>query len=221
MTIHHDDKEQWRKFGENGNGFAIGFWVDYLYDTLLQMAQEHESYWYWRPVEYSVERIAIALKELIVESETQLKTHIYTHGLHEIRHTQMRNAFQLWIASWLYVMMHMFKNPELSPEREIRFMFCPVSSRSLSNDSLFFRNDGVPFLFLDLRNSQTKKMPIGEIVFGPNTSRPSDVNRVGDLLDELGYSTREMMIPSPNSKFSTQIRRLRPEFRFSDVGSWE
>lgn len=220
LTIHHDDKGHWKEFGDNGKGFAIGFWVyDLIALDFMQFSDSNSSIRI-RAVEYSAEKVSIVIRNALVEANCQLFNHIKSNGLDSIRHARLRNEFIKLLSFWFYFMMHFIKRPDVAKEREIRLMFHPSNdSGTLNDNELKYLQDGTPYIFFDLKN-RYGLMPIGDIVFGPNAFLPRDLDRVEYLLDELGYSAREMIRRMPENPLASINHRVRPNTRFSELDSW-
>ena len=50
-------------------------------------------------------------------------------------------------------------------------------------------NELIPFIFMDLRNPKTGRLPLAEIKVGPKASFPEEKAFVEDLIEELGYGS--------------------------------
>lgn len=46
----------------------------------------------------------------------------------------------------------------------------------------------IPFVFIDLRDCETKRLPLAEIKVGSNASFQEEKAFLKDLIDELGYN---------------------------------
>jgi hypothetical protein len=91
----------------------------------------------------------------------------------------------------LLSLIDFIKNPIYKSEREIRLFLDPNDGTLNAPHIQHYErdNESMPFIFMDLRNPKTRRLPLAEIKVGPKASFPEEKAVLEDLLDELGYGS--------------------------------
>lgn len=193
FSLHKDDREQWRKYADNGCGLCLGVRIlnepiptpDDTGSALIQVDYSEES---WR------NQLTSDFEEICA----QLSRARYS------KHNMGLGSSALFrIAAFASIRA---KQPKWAVEREIRHA-------TLIRDGAIIRpkeriRDGKTIRYLDDIELRTagKKLAFAEIIIGPNQNAEEAKVRLGALFEEAGYK---------------QGMLKYPEVTISEIRDWE
>lgn len=112
-SFERDHADQWKKYGDNGRGYALGFDAGTLERHFVEVAPPNHSTF---PISYSAEEMQ-AMQCAIVEQGLQIVRAVGRHmGRTLLRRISVRLSVNILHCAIF------FKSPEWSSEREYRFM---------------------------------------------------------------------------------------------------
>lgn len=185
LTVCRDQESQWRAYAEQGKGFALG--LDLFEMARIQKVQlENGLPWMIAmPVLYDrdsqrdliggiVERAISDMKRFKANFSTKAEdlTIFYRRILHAA-------------VTILVTCIDFVKHPKWEVEREVRIVSDPNDGTFDVRGVQYRGGYGVPFLFHDLRDPATGRLPLNEISIGPNSISPDDISFVEELLSKL------------------------------------
>ena len=105
--------------------------------------------------------------------------------------TALRARVTKEIVVQLLVLIDFIKAPTYSSEREFRLILDPNDGTLKAPNIQNYERDNepIPFIFMDLRMLDTRRLPLTEIRVGPKASFQDEKAFLEDLLNELGYGS--------------------------------
>lgn len=192
LTVSPDHAEQWKIYAENGSGFAIGLNVPLFLKNQKASRTAGMNYIYCIPVLYN-ERVQIDLVHKLIEAGIlDLQRFAYNISENPDYLTSLRDEITKEIVTCLLVMIDFIKSEKFASEKEIRLIL-DKNDGTLAPSKVehYMRGDKqIPFVFLNLCNPDTKRLPLSEIKIGPNASFFQEKIYVENLLNELGYGVK-------------------------------
>jgi hypothetical protein len=91
----------------------------------------------------------------------------------------------------IIVYIDFIKHPLFESERELRIIMNPNNSTLEAQNIRYYQRGQaeVPYLLFDLRDPLTGRLPLAEIIVGPNATVPGAIALVEGLLDETEYGS--------------------------------
>jgi hypothetical protein len=179
-----DDLTQWRAYGKNGSGYAIGM----RQEELIESCKNDSSVARWSPqfvkVRYDGQMILERAIETLVEAS----------DLRGILTSESAATIAKQIFSELGRLLSAIKHPGFAAEEEERLILSVPNNSS----AIQFRgssNHVVPFIRLAKPNS--KNLPIDRIVVGPTLNSARAVKAARLLLENSSYNVNDIpIVPS-------------------------
>lgn len=197
LTVSPDDPQQWKTYADLGKGFAIGFNMPLLLSMKVPAIQRGDPYVFCAPVTYNRREQYDLVWHLLKAGICDLQTFTATVSKQSQDLTALRNRITLVIVAQLFSLIDFIKNPTYNSEREMRLILDPNDGTLMAPPIQHYQsgNESIPFIFMDLRNPKTRRLPLAEIKIGPNASFLSEETFLKDLLDDLGYGRNCMDRP--------------------------
>ncbi len=209
LSVASDQSRQWETYAETGKGFALGI---NLLNFLINQRDAVESgkpFVFCAPVTY---------KEA---DQRDLVLRLVEAGLHDMQvfsdkcsqspeHlTAVRNRVTEEIVIQLFSLIDFMKAPKFSSEQEFRLIIDPNDGTMMVRDVQHYKSgeEIIPFVFVDLRDRVTKRLPLAEIKVGPSASFHEEKPFLEKLLNELGYGCTYRDRPAITQSFATIGRR--------------
>ena len=192
LTISPDHQpEQWETYAERGMGFAIGFNLSLLLEMQVPAVQRGEPFIFCAPVTYNQRDQCDLVRRLVEAGIYDLQTFEATCSQQLEHLTALRDRITREIVIHLLTLIDFIKAPTYNSEREIRLFLDPNDGTlKASHIQYYARNtESIPFIFMDLRNPKTRRLPLAEIKVGPSASFSEEKAFLEALLDELGYGS--------------------------------
>ncbi|NJD69265.1 MAG: hypothetical protein C3F12_00540 [Candidatus Methylomirabilota bacterium] len=191
LTISSDHPEQWETYAKFGTGFAIGFNLSLLLKMQVPAVQRGEPFIFCAPVTYNQRDQCDLVWRLVKAGICDLKTFAATCSQQSEHLTALRDRITREIVVHLLTLIDFIKAPTYDSEREIRLILDPNDGiLKASNIQYYGRdNESIPFIFMDLRNPMTRRLPLVEIKVGPRASFSAEKAFLEGLLNELGYGS--------------------------------
>ena len=189
LSFSSDSRTQWHTYAENGNGFAIGF---DLYQILHRSVSDHKKgkpYIYCGPVIYSERKQRGIVEDFVRAGIRDLQAFADTCSNRSLDPTAARDKITFEIVLQLFVLINFIKAPQYYREREMRLFLDPNKGTLEATNIQYFqtRDTSVPFIFVNLCDPITNRLPIADIKVGPTAVFAEKKRIVESLLIELGY----------------------------------
>ena len=189
MNERPDSLTQWHTYAENGHGFAIGF---DLHEILRRSVTDHKKgkpYIFCGPVIYSERRQRGIVEDFVRAGIRDLHVFADTCSNRSLDLTAARDKITFEIVLHLFVLINFMKAPHYYIEREMRLFLDPNKGTLESANIQYYRrrDTSVPFVFVNLCDPITNRLPITDIKVGPSGPFAKKKRIVESLLDELGY----------------------------------
>ncbi len=191
LTVSPDHPKQWETYAELGKGFAIGFNLLQLLKRQVATDQRKEPFSWCAPVIYNEQNHYDLVWRLVGAGIHDLQTFAATCSQQSEHLTALRDRVTKEIFLHLFTLINFIKAPTYTSEREMR-LFLDLNDGTLKAPYIqhYQRdNESIPFIFMDLRNPRTSRLPLAEIKVGPRASFPEEKTFLEALLDELGYGS--------------------------------
>ena len=189
LSFSSDSLTQWHTYAENGNGFAIGL---NLYEILRRSVSDHKkgkAYVFCGPVIYSERRQRGIVEDFVRAGIRDLHVFADTCSNRSLDLTAARDKITFEIVLQLFVLINFLKAPHFYSEREMRLFLDPNKGTLESANIQYYqkKDSSVPFVFVNLCDPITNRLPITDIKVGPTGIFAEKKRIVESLLDELGY----------------------------------
>jgi len=172
LSAASDHPEQWGTYAENGKGFALGINLLKLLDNQRHAVKTGRPFVFCAPVTY---------KEA---AQRDLVWRLVEAGIHDFQTfsaecsqspkdlAAVRNRVSEEIVVQLFSYIDFIKAPSFSSEQEFRLMLDRNDDTLMATNVQHDESRGqiTPFVFIDLRDLDTKRLPLAEIKVGPNAS---------------------------------------------------
>ena len=197
LTVSSDHPGQWETYAEHGTGFAIGFNMSQFLSIHVPEVQRGEPFVFCAPVTYNQQNQRNLVWRLVNAGICDLQTFAATCSRKSENLTALRDRITLEIVAHLLSLIDFIKNPIYESEREIRLILDPNDGTLNAPHTRSYERDNelIPFIFMDLRNPKTTRLPLAEIKVGPNAFFPEEKAFVEDLIQELGYGSNYGDLP--------------------------
>jgi hypothetical protein len=176
-------------YAEGGNGFAIGFNLRHLLNVQIPAVKMGIPYVYCAPIIYKERDQRDLVMRLVEAGISDLQTFAAKCSQQPEDLTALRDRVTQEIVIQLLTLIDFIKAPTYSSERELRLFLDPNSGTLKATNIQYFERKGevIPFVFIDFRNPDTRRLPLAEIKVGPKATFPVESAFLNNLLDELGY----------------------------------
>ena len=189
LTVGRDQEALWRDYAEQGQGFALGF-------DLFEIARiQNEQFTRWgpwlicQPVVYDRDKQRDMVGRVIAAAISDVKRFNNHFPTKAKDLTVFYQRVLLEAVTMLVTCIDFIKDPGWMHEREMRIVADP-------NDGTFdvqgiqnLKGDAVPFLFHDLRDPGNRRLPLKEIIIGPNAGSHDEVSFVERAIEEAGHKS--------------------------------
>lgn len=189
LSVASDHPRQWKTYAESGKGFALGINLLSLLNNQRDAVGSGKPFIYCAPVTYQE------------ADQRDLVFRLVEAGLRDMRAfsdecsqtpddlTAFRNRVTEEIVVQLFSLIDFMKAPSFSGEQEFRLIIDPNDGTLMARDVQHYENGAeiIPFVFIDLRDRDTKRLPLAEIKVGPSAAFHEEKPFLEKLLDELGY----------------------------------
>jgi hypothetical protein len=192
LSISPDHPQQWETYAEFGRGFAIGFNIPLFLTMQVPAVQSGEPFVFCAPVTYNQRDQYDLVWRLVKAGICDLQTFAATRSHKSEDLTALRDRVTREIVTHLLSLIDFIKHPIYTSEREIRLFLDSNDSTLTATDIQYYGRDNksIPFIFMDLRNPYTGRLPLVDIKVGPKAaSFPEEKAFLENLLDELGYGS--------------------------------
>ena len=189
LSVIPDHPKQWETYAESGRGFAIGFNLLKILRNQLDERQMGNPYILCAPVIYNESDQHNVVWRLVKAGIDDLQTFATRYPQQTEHLTALRDRVTQEIVVHLLSLIDFIKAPTYESEREMRLILDPNDGtlKALPIQHYQRDNESIPFIFMDLRDPKTRRLPLAEINVGPNASFPEEKAFLEGLLDELGY----------------------------------
>jgi hypothetical protein len=189
LTVSPDHPEQWETYAEDGRGFAIGLNLRQFLNMQVPAVQREQSFVFCAPVTYNQRDQRDLVWRLVEAGICDLQTFSATCSQQSGHLTALRDRVTQEIVVHLLTLMDFIKAPIYKSEREMRLILDPNDGTLKALHVQYYErnNESMPFIFMDLCNPKTRRLPLAEIKVGPKASFHEEKASIEDLLDELGY----------------------------------
>jgi len=191
LTVSSDDPKQWETYAENGRGFAIGFYLSKILNIQIPRSFGREPFIFCAPVTYDKQKQCDLVHRLLEAGFRDLQTFAETYSQRSEDLTALSDRIKIEIVNQLFALIDFIKAPAYSFEREIRLALDSNDGTFKAPKVEYFEREGesIPFIFFDLHNPKTKRLPLAEIKIGPKASFIEEKVFLENLLDELSYGS--------------------------------
>jgi hypothetical protein len=202
LTVSGDQGKQWRDYADAGKGIAIGLNMSHILNAQIQRCQKGLPYFVLAPVIYEEERQAELIRRLFEAGIHDMQRFHAVQSEDPIQLTAVRNHVTKEVFVQIVARIDFIKHPRYASEREMRLQPQPNDGTLKARGIQHYEREGksIPYLFLDLRNPITGRLPLVQITVGPNASFPEALDFVQHVLDDLGYGSgyfdRPRILPS-------------------------
>jgi hypothetical protein len=191
LSVTSNHPSQWETYAESGEGFALGINLHKFLDNQRHAFKSGKPFVFCAPASY---------KEA---DQRDLVSRMFEAGIHDLQTfsdkcsqrpedlTAVRNRVTKEIVIQLLCLIDFMKAPNFSSEQEFRLILDPNDGTLRAPNVQHYENGGVtvPFVFIDLRDLNTRRLPLIEIKVGPSASFHEEELFLEGLLDELGYGS--------------------------------
>lgn len=189
LTISPDDPKQWEIYAEGGHGFAIGFNLRHFLNMQISAIEIGKPFVYCAPVIYREQNQHDLVVRLVEAGICDLQTFANNYSQQPEYLTALRDRVTQEIIIQLLTLIDFIKSSVYSSERELRLFMDPNDGTLKAPNIQSFEREGetIPFVFIDFRSPDTKRLPLWEIMVGPKASLHAESAFLLNLLNELGY----------------------------------
>lgn len=207
FSFSRDQKSQWRRYADRGNGFLLGIDFMKLMKSQCPNVKEGLPFFWGAPVIYDSEKQRELIQRLCESAIQDLQKFAKHCSASSDDLTAMYRRIQLEGAAQMVVLIDLIKHPDFASENEFRVMIDSNSGSSEVTDVKQYERNGAsfPYLFFDFRGQITGRLPLREIVVGPNAPFEASSALVAGLLDELGYGNGHDDRPVLSKSLVTQF----------------
>jgi len=189
LTIASDQQKQWKTYAENGKGFALGINMLNFLSNQSHAVGKGKPYVYGAPVTYEETAQCDLVCRLVKAGLRDIQAFADTCSQRPEDLTAIRDRVTQEIVIQLLSLIDFIKDPIFSSEKEFRLILDSNDGSLMAHHVQQYQSgeDIIPFVFIDLRDPTTKRLPLAEIKVGPNISFENERRYIEELLDELGY----------------------------------
>lgn len=189
LTVSPDDGGQWQTYAAAGTGYALGFNLLQFLIEQIAAPGKGEPYVFCAPVIYKKRDQSGFVRRLAEASLHDLQTFVAERSQEHEHLSAIRERVTQEMIVQLLTSIDFMKAPCYSREREMRLMWDPNDGTLSAPDVRHFdrNSEAIPYIFMDLRNPRTGRLPLAEIKVGPSGRFSEKRAFLESLLDELGY----------------------------------
>jgi hypothetical protein len=200
LTRSSDDKKQWKKYAEEGRGFALGFNLLQILTRQYPKFQTNRPLIFCNPVIYDKTAQLNLVTDLMIAGVKDLKNFADNCSQRSEDLTKLRDRITAAIFVDLFTISNFMKSETLSFEREMRLFYSTTDLTVSQLNVQYYKIDSIslPFVLMDMRDTKTKRLPLSEITIGPKASFDREKDFLNDLLDDLGYGNNYNDRPNIN-----------------------
>lgn len=189
LSVASDYPKQGETYAENGKGFALGInLLNFLYNQRYAVGSG-KPFVFCAPVVYKENEQRDLVLRLMKAGLRDMQCFFDKFSQRPEDLTAIRNLVTQEIVVQLFSLIDFMKAPNFSSEYEFRLILDPNDGTLMASDVQHYQSGEqiIPFVFIDLRDYETKRLPLTEINLGPNASFQEETIFFKNLLDELGY----------------------------------
>ncbi len=189
LTVSSDHPNQWETYAEAGRGFVIGIDIFGFLNYQRPIAEKGDSFIFCSPVTYNKDVQRDLVWRLVKAGIHDLQTFSDNCSNRVEDLTALRDRITKEIVVHLFTLIDFIKAPSYSSELEFRLILDSNDSTLMAPDIQHDESDSesIPFIFMDLRDPKTGRLPLEEIKVGPMASFSEEKIFLEGLLNELGY----------------------------------
>lgn len=189
LTVSSDHPKQWELYAEKGKGFAIGFNLLKILNNQASALQRGDPYILGAPVTYDENEQHDLVWRSVKAGIRDMQTFRDTCSQKPEDLAALRDRVTQEIVVQLLSLIDFIKAPSYTSEREFRLILEPNDGTLNAPNIQYYEhhNESIPYIFMDLRTPETRRLPLAEIVVGPKASFTKEKAFLEDLLDELDY----------------------------------
>jgi hypothetical protein len=197
LSICSDYPKQWETYAEEGKGFAIGINLRKSLNYQRPAVQSGEPFILGAPVTYNETKQRSLVWRLVKAGISDLQTFSGKYSQRPEDLTALWDRLIKEIVLYLFTLIDFMKAPIFSSEGEFRLLLDPNNGtlRAPHIQHYECENESIPYVFMDLRDPNTSRLPVADIKVGPRASFQEEKTFVEDLLDELGYMNNSNVRP--------------------------
>jgi hypothetical protein len=198
LSYSADHPAQWEIYAENRTGFAIGFKLQECMNLQISAVTSGKPYFFCAPVIYSERDQHDLVWRLVQAGIRDLKRFVNICSQQSFALTAIRNRVTLEIVVQLLTLIDFIKAPAYSSEREMRLIIDQNDGSLKASNIQYYKRDSesIPFIFIDLCTTNTKFLPLAEIMIGPNAQFLKEKCLLEKLFDEIHYDSRPKITQS-------------------------
>lgn len=191
LSISRDHEGQWQRYSGSGIGVSVGFNVCKINNTQIVRMAKGQPYLFPYPVLYEPPRQREVILRHIECAIHDLKAFSMMCSSKSRDLTALYHRLTQAMVVQMMVCADYIKHPDYASEREMRVIMSQNDGTIEAKDVRhYMRGDEcVPYLFFDLKEPITGRLPIKEIIVGPNAPFRESFRIVEGLLDELNYGS--------------------------------
>ena len=191
LTVSSDHPKQWETYAEEGKGFAIGINLLQYQNNQRLAVESGKPFTFCAPVIYKESDQSDLVRHLVEAGTNDLHTFSDKCSQRAEDLSALRDRVTNEIVYFLFTHIDFLKAPTYSSEQEFRLIIDPNNGTLKAPNIQYYERDNelIPYIFMDLRNSNTRRLPLAEIKVGPKASFSEERAFLEDLLDELGYGS--------------------------------
>ncbi len=197
LSVSSDHPKQWETYAEEGKGFAIGINLLKLLNYQRPAVQSGKPFIFCAPVTYNEAEQRDLVWRLVEAGIRDLQTFSDKYSQRAEDLTALWDRLIKEIVLYLFTLIDFMKAPIFSSEGEFRLLLDPNNGtlRAPHIQHYECENESIPYVFMDLRDPNTSRLPVADIKVGPRASFQEEKTFVEDLLDELGYMNNSNVRP--------------------------
>lgn len=189
LSVASDHPKQWETYAENGKGFALGINLPHFLYNQRYAIGCGKPFVVCAPVVYKEDEQRNLVLRLVEAGLCDMQGFSDKVSQRPEDLTAVRNRVTQEIVVQLFSLIDFMKAPSFSSEHEFRLILDPNDGTLMASDVQHYQSGEqiVPFVFIDLCDCETKRLPLAEINIGPNASFQEEKAFLENLLDEHGY----------------------------------
>jgi hypothetical protein len=191
LSVATDHPKQWETYAEGGEGFALGINLFKVLDNQSSAVKNGKPFLVSCPVSYKEADQRDLVWRIVEAGMRDLQVFLGKFSKKPEDLTALRDRVTKEIVSQLLVLIDFIKASIYSSEREIRLIMDPNDGTMNAFNIQHYKrnNEQIYFIFMDLRMTDTRRLPLAEIMVGPKASFQNEKIFLEDLLNELGYGS--------------------------------
>ncbi|MDZ7761729.1 MAG: DUF2971 domain-containing protein [Desulfovermiculus sp.] len=189
LTVASDQPKQWETYAENGKGFALGINLLNLLNNQRHAVGSGKPFVFCAPVTYNEADQRDLVLRLVGAGLRDIQAFSDKCSQRPEDLTKIRNRVTQEIVVQLFSLIDFMKAPSFSSEQEFRLILDTNDGTLRARNVQHYKSgeEIIFFVFIDLIDPNTKRLPLAEIKVGPTASFEEENPFLEKLLDELGY----------------------------------